>query len=265
LKWDRALVNQTAIVTGASSGIGRATALAFAQAGVHVALAARNEAGLNAVAREIEALGRKTLVIPTDVTSQDQVNQMVQETAAAWGHVDILVANAGILVRKRVVDLEISDIERVMATNFYGVLYAIKAVLPSMLERRQGHLVLVSSIDGTKGVPPEGAYVATKFALSGFGEVLRQELHGTGVTVSTIFPGRVATAMIDTFKVPWISAPLSSESVAKSIVRATRHRQPEVIIPSSARLFLFINTLSPRLGDWLVRFLHLGGWDSESE
>ena len=255
----KALQNKVAIVTGASSGIGRATALALAQSGARVVLAARNEKALSEVAQEIRALGEEALVVPTDVTQQDQVEQLVKETVAHWQHVDILVVSAGDYVRCPVPELNVEIVRRSMAVKFYGGLYAVLAVLPHMLASQSGHLVLVTSLDGRKGLPLDAPYVAAKFALTGLGDVLRQELCEEGIYTSIVTPGRVDTPMIANLDVPAISAKISPEAVARSIVRAIRRRQPVVTIPFGARLLHIVDTLSPRLGDWVVRILHLEG------
>ncbi len=260
---DKRLLDSVAIVTGASSGIGRATALALARQGAHVALAARNSSALQQVAEAIRLLGPEALPVPTDVTHQDQVEHLVAETLARWGRVDILVANGGVYLRRPIRQLTVADLERAMAVNFYGAVYAVLAVLPHMLAQRRGHIVLMSSMDGKKAIPPDGPYVASKFALSGFGDILRQELHGSGVYATTVFPGRVDTPMIAHLRVPWISRKVPAEAVAAAVVRAIERRQPEVIIPFQARALIYINTLSPRLGDWFVRLLHLAGWETQ--
>lgn len=259
----KTLLDKVALVTGASSGIGRATALALASEGARVALAARNATALQEVAQAIQAQGREVLAVPTDVTHQDQVERLVAETLARWERVDILMANAGAYVRCPIADLTVAEVERSMAVNFYGALYAVLAVLPHMLNRKSGHLVLVSSMNGKKGLPPDAPYVAAKFALTGLGEVLRQELNNSGVHVTTVFPGRVDTPMIAFLKVPWISAKIAPEVVARAIVRAIHRRQPEVIVPRRARALVYLNTLSPRLGDLAVRLFHLEGWENE--
>ncbi|MCX7682217.1 MAG: SDR family oxidoreductase [Anaerolineae bacterium] len=257
------LTGRIALVTGASSGIGRATAVALARAGADVALAARREPLLEEVAEDIRALGRGALVIPTDVTSPSAVSQLIARVLAHWGRLDILVACAGQYIRSPIRELTPEVLQQSLAVNFYGSVYPVLEALPHMLSRGAGHIVLVTSMDGKKGLPPDAPYVAAKFALSGFGEVLRQELHGTGVGVTVVFPGRVDTPLIADLEVPRISAKIPPEAVARAIVRAIRRRQAEVIVPFQARLLLLVNFVSPRLGDWAVRFFRLEGWAKE--
>ncbi len=252
-------------MTGASSGIGRATALALVGEGARVALASRSATKLEEVVREVQVQGGESLVVPTDVTRQDEAEYLVQETLARWERVDILVANAGEYVRSPVSELTVAELERSMAVNYYGSVYPTLAVLPEMLAQGSGHLVFVTSVDGKKGIPPDAPYVSAKFALSGFAEVLRQELHGTGVHATTVFPGRVDTPMVETLRFPWLSPKIPAEAVAQAIVRGIVHRSPEVIIPLRARLFLYANTFSPRLGDWIVRMSRLEGWEMDRE
>ncbi len=259
----RDLQGKIAIVTGASSGIGRVTALALAKAGVNLALAARREELLREVSQEIEAIGQKALVVPTDVTKQDQVHRLVEETLSRWGQIDILIVNAGQYVRAPVRALSVEDLQHSMSINFYGGVHSVLSVLPHLLARGSGHIVLMATLDAKKGLPLDAPYVAAKFALSGFGEVMRQELHDTGVEVSTIYPGRVDTPLIDNLKVPLISAKINPEAVAKATLRAIRRRRPEMIVPKYAGLIHYINVLSPRLGDWAVRVFRLEGWETE--
>lgn len=255
------LVDAVAVVTGASSGIGRATALVLAEKGAHVSLGARTESALRELADEIRRRGREALVVPTDVTDKNQVNRLIAETLARFQRVDILVANAGAYIRSPIRTLTVEEVERSMAVNFYGALHAVLAVQSHMLEQGNGHIILVSSLDGKKGLPRDAPYVAAKFALAGYGEVLRQELHDSGVHVTTVFPGRVDTPLIDTLEVPRVSAKIPVEAVARSIVAAVRQPKPEVIMPIQGRALHLVNALSPRLGDWLVRLFHLQGWE----
>ncbi|OGO63483.1 MAG: hypothetical protein A2Z45_04660 [Chloroflexi bacterium RBG_19FT_COMBO_55_16] len=255
------LLDKVAIVTGASAGIGRATALALAECGADVVLAARNVVALQETALQIEGLGRKALVVPTDVTQQVQVEGLVNQTMAEWGCVDILVANAGQYIRSACADLSMPILIESMAVNFYGQVYSVLAVLPNMLAKRSGHIVLVSTMDAQTPIPPDAPYVAAKSALRGFGEVLRQELYNTGVNISMIYPGRVDTAMIDHLKFHWISAKISPEYVARAIVKAIRYRKSRVMIPPQTMILYYLTVFTPKLADLAARVFRLEGWE----
>jgi NADP-dependent 3-hydroxy acid dehydrogenase YdfG len=257
----KSLVNRVALVTGASSGIGRATALALAREGARVALSSRNAGALEQVARRICLRGGQAMVVPADVTDRQQVERMVSAVLDRWGHIDILFANAGQYIRSPIRQLTVQDMERSMAINFYGALYSVLAVLPHMLAQRRGHIVLMSTFDAKKGLPHDAPYVAAKSALAGFGEVLRQELHGSGVHVTVVFPGRVDTPLIANLRVPWMSAKIPAESVARAIVHAIYRPRPEVIVPRLTLGLLYVNTISPALGDLIARMFHLEGWE----
>jgi len=252
--------DKVALVTGASSGIGRCTALELANRGARVALAARREDALRKLAEEIKRQGSNALVLPTDVTQREQVEHMVQQVYAQWGRIDILVSNAGEYIQAPILELEPSDIQRSFDINFFGGVYCIKAVLPYMLSQKSGHIVCVTSMDGKIGLPPDAPYVSAKFALTGFCEVLRQEMHGRGIFVSNILPGRVDTAMIDHLRFSWISSKISPETVALSIVSAISKRKPIVIVPPLAQFLYYINVFAPLLSDKLSRYLRLEGW-----
>jgi len=253
--------NSVAIVTGASSGIGRATAIALANHGARVALVARRQALLEKVAGEIKALNNEAFVIPTDVKDRKQVELMVNTVLSHWGQIDILVSNAGDYIRAPIINLNVQDIQRSMDINFYGGIYAILAVLPHMRERKSGYIVVVTSMDGKVGLPPDAPYVAAKFALTGFIDVLRQELYGSGIYVSNVLPGRVDTEMIEKLKVPWISAKISPDVVAASIVKAIHKRTPIVMIPTRAAMLFYVSVFAPSLSDMLIRFFRLEGWE----
>ena len=254
-------LKKVAIVTGASSGIGRCTALELAKRGAFVALASRNEDALVELADEIKRLGQNPIVLPTDVTQRDQVDRMVQEVLFQWGRIDILVSNAGEYIRVPILNLDPADIQRSFDVNFFGGIYCIKAVLPSMLEQNSGHIVCVTSMDGKIGLPPDAPYVSAKFALTGFCEVLRQEVRDRGISVANVLPGRVDTRMIEHLQFLWISPKISAEKVALSIVDAITKRKPVVILPFGAKLLYYINVFLPLLSDKLIRYLRLEGWN----
>ena len=252
--------DSVAVVTGASSGIGRATAIALADRGVRVVLAARRSGLLSDLEAEIRRRGGEACSRTTDVSSRDQVEALVAETLERFGKIDLAVAGAGLYVRGPAPKVRTEDFENAMAVNFYGVIHLMYAVLPHMLARRSGHLVAISSVDGKKGLPLDAPYVSSKFAVTGFMDVLRQELRGTGVHATTILPGRVDTPMIDDLAVPWISAKISSERVARTVVRSVRRGRAEVIVPwLGPKTLVVMNAFAPAAADWLVRFFRLEG------
>jgi len=254
------LKGKTAIITGASSGIGRATALQMAREGMNLVLASRNGKALEAVSREVETMGSRAFACPTDITSEVQVASLVDETVRRFGRIDVIVCNAGQLLRREAARLRMPEIRQIMDVNFFGTLNLVYAVLPTMLERRSGHVVVVSSIDGKKGLPCDTAYVASKFALNGFMDVLRQELRGSGVHACTILPGRVDTPMIGNLQVPFGSRKITVDRVARAIVRGIKRNHAEVIVPYLGPKFLVVaSSFSARFGDWLVRLFKLEG------
>ncbi len=253
--------DQTAIVTGASSGIGRALALALAREGARLALASRRGEALEALAEEIRLGGGQAAALPTDVTRPEQVDCLIEETLRLWGGIDLLVANAGVYLRAPIREARPEHFERSLAVNFYGALYPVLAALPHMRRRGRGHIVLVSSMDAKKGLPPDAPYVAAKCALSGFGDVLRQELRGTGLRSTLVFPGRVDTPMLAGLRVPAVSAKASPEALAQAVLRGVRRSRAEVTFPAYNRSLFYLQAFSPRLADLAVRLLHLQGWE----
>jgi short-subunit dehydrogenase len=252
--------NLVALVTGASSGIGRATSLRLASRGVRVALVARREQALREVAERIASSGGAARIFPLDVTDRDRMRATVSAVRSEMGSIDILVVNAGSYVRGAAAGLERADFERSMRINFYGALDIVYEVLPYMLARRRGHVVAVTTVDAKKGLPFDAPYVAAKAALTGFMDVLRQELRGTGVDATTILPGRVDTPMIDFLSVPLISAKISPEIVAKVLLRAIERRKSEVVVPwAGPKALIVAAALSSALGDLIVRTLGLEG------
>ena len=252
--------NKVAIVTGASTGIGWAVALALAEEGACVALAARRETNLLELAEQIEKSGGKALALRTDVTQREQVEAMVQQVIAQWGRVDILISNAGEYIRGPIVELDPAALQRSLNVNYFGGVYCIKAVLPHMIAQRGGHIAAVTSMDGKIGLPPDAPYVSAKFALTGFLEVLRQEVREHGIAVTNVMPGRVDTVMIEHLKFSWVSPKISPEAVARATLDGIRKQKPIVIIPPQAKLLYYINVFAPSLSDRLSRFFRLEGW-----
>ncbi len=249
------------LITGASRGIGAATARAFARRGVRLLLTARNAERLEAVARELRERTQSPVhTLTADLAQRDAVQDLAQRALQVWNRVDVLVANAGVYVQVPVAETTLAHFDQAFAVNFYAAAGLVLALLPHMRSRGRGHIVLVTSMDAKKGIPPDGPYVAAKAALSAWGDVLRQELHGTGIGVSIVFPGRVDTDMVAHLRVPWISAKMPPETVARAIVRAVLRNRAEVIVPWHARLLWWLQVFAPTMADRVVRWLHLSGW-----
>jgi short-subunit dehydrogenase len=254
------LNNRVAIITGASSGIGKATAYGLSQKGCNVVLSARNHEKLLEIEKDLSHLRTGVISISADITDVTSVERLIAKTLEHFARIDFLVCNAGEYLRCPVTKLTLSQIRQVINVNFYGTLNCIFGVLPHMLQRGKGQIVIVSSMDAKKGIPPDAAYVASKAALSGLADVMRQELKEIGIFVSTIFPGRVDTPMIAEISVPWISAKIKPEKVARAIIKALERKNAEIIVPClGPKLLVAANTISPRFGDWLVKIFRLRG------
>jgi NADP-dependent 3-hydroxy acid dehydrogenase YdfG len=249
----------TALVTGASRGIGRALALALAGAGADVALAARSVEGLERVAEEVRATGRRALVVPADVTDREQAERIVRTATGAWGRVDVVVANAGHYLRRPATGLTAGDVRASLEVNFFGCLHPILAALPQLLEGGRGHIVLLSSLDGRRALPGDGPYAIAKAAQASLAQVLRQELRPHGIGVTGVFPGRIDTEMIEGMRLPRISKPASPERLARAVVRAVERDRPEVVVPRFNRALLWADLASPRLTEWAIGRLRLSG------
>lgn len=193
-----ALEGRTAIVTGASSGIGRATAMALASAGAAVAVAARRAERLDGLVRDIEAAGGRALAVPTDVASRASVEALARRTLEAWGRIDVLVNNAGVMLLSRLEEGRVDDWERMVDVNVKGVLFGVAAVLPAMIEQGGGHVVNIGSVAGRRPFPGGIVYSATKFALRSLSWGMTLELSASHkIRVTDVQPGVVDTELPD--------------------------------------------------------------------
>jgi 3-oxoacyl-[acyl-carrier protein] reductase len=206
-----------AIVTGASRGIGRATAMALARRGVSVALAARSPEALAAVESEILDIGGRATSIRVDVSDESAVRAMVEKCARELGPVDLLVNNAGTLERGPVVEMEAEAWDRVLDVNLKGAFLCTRAVLPSMIDRGRGRIVNVSSISGKLGTPLLAAYCASKWGLLGFTLASAEELKPKGIQLFSVCPGSVNTEMLQR-GLPGAKPDMEPEDVASVIV-----------------------------------------------
>jgi NAD(P)-dependent dehydrogenase (short-subunit alcohol dehydrogenase family) len=251
--------DKVVIVTGASSGIGREAALALARLQAKVVLAARNGEKLAAVKDEIGRQGGQAMAIRTDVSSFADTQRLAKETVAQWGKIDILIANAGEYIQDVSREIDLRSFERSMALNFMGTLHAVKSVLGEMKRGGKGHIVILNSLDAKKGIIDDGPYVAAKSALDGFGDVLRQELRASGIRVTSIYPARVDTPMMENLTVPWISPKIPPEKVVRAMLRGIKRNRAAVSVPAVYRLLGPLNCLFPRFLDRAYRILKIEG------
>lgn len=251
--------NKVVIITGASSGIGAATARAFSAAGARVVLAARDEARLREVA---SGMAGETQVVPTDMSQRAAAEALVQRTVAAWGRIDLVVNNAGVGLAAPIAILAEADLAAAMQVNVYGPLALTQAALP-FLRRTGGQIMFVSSVVGLRALPYLGGYAATKAALDRLVESLRMELHGSGVAVTLVRPGTTSTGFSSRrlgngrerrrFK----SKGVPPEQVAQRMVHAAERRPRVAYVKFGDRLNTVFSMLAPRLTDRLL------GWSFE--
>ena len=254
---DETLRDKVAVVTGASSGIGEATARALAGRSATVVLAARAEEKLRFLEREIVAGGGRVLVAKTDVADRASVGAMVERTVEEFGPLDILVNNAGLGLSGRIEDLRAEDLRYLFEVNLIGPLHCVQAALPYM--RQGGRIINVSSVVGKRAIPKVGGYCATKFALNALSDALRVELSDRGVTVTSVYPGTTRTAFRENSrrtkseKRGWRPRGVRPERVAEKIAVAAEKGGRDVYITLPDRLFVAGATLLPSLTDRVFR------------
>jgi short-subunit dehydrogenase len=248
-----------AVVTGASSGVGRAVAIALAQRGAAVALVARRRAELEQVASEIRSRGGRAEVLECDVSDSAAVARAAAEARQRLGPIDILVNSAGLGIWRPFAATSDADHRAMMAVNYWGTFQWIRALLPEMRERRRGAIVNVAAGSGKFALSITSGYSASKFAVAGLSESLRRELLGSGVTVGAVFPGSVKTAFwndanIDRAELPPLvrfSPKLSPAAVARQVVWMVRLGLAERTLPLFVAFTARLNALWARLGDLL--------------
>ncbi|NDJ16198.1 SDR family NAD(P)-dependent oxidoreductase [Myxacorys almedinensis] len=254
----------TVLITGASQGIGRETALLFARHGYNVVLAARNAERLEALAQELATFEHAAIAVPTDVRDPEQVNQLVERAIAAYGSVDVLVNNAGIYTSGPTEQYSLDDWHLILDTNLWGYIHTIHALLPHFIRQGSGMIVNLSSIGGRVPTPYLVPYATSKFAVTGLTKSLESELAPKGITVCGIYPSLIKSNFMEralfqgtdeedkqarrqqleqVLAMPVIEKPTD---VAEAIWDAVQHKRTEVLV-GSAKLSLFSNRLFPGL------------------
>ena len=244
--------NKVVLITGASSGIGKQTAIEFAKLGSSIILVARRKNKLEQVENELKQFNVNTLVCVCDVSKKDQVEELSKIVLQKFDSIDILVNNAGFAIYGSVSDLSIDEIESQMETNYFGMIYCVKNFLPLMLKKKSGHIVNVASVGASFSVPGVSSYCATKFAMLGFSEGLKHELYGTGVGLTVVSPIMVRTPLFEhpsftNFSKFSTGVSLSSETVAKTIIKASNSSRLEIVVPSVARAVIWFKQTFPFL------------------
>jgi short-subunit dehydrogenase len=254
---------KTVVITGASSGIGKALALRLADEGAWLTLAARNAQRLEALVMECEQRGGKAIAIPTDVADEPQCRTLIQRTKETYEHIAMVINNAGMDVVSKLEDLpDLHLFKQVMDVNFYGTVYCTYYALP-YLKETSGRIVNISSLGGVLAVPYNTSYVASKFAVNGFSDSLRMELKKTGVSVTTICPYWVVTEFHERFldkdgqpkgssgRAIYTEKTMTADECAQIILKAARRRKRQVLMRPGS-LSLWLKLLAPGLADRLI-------------
>ncbi len=260
---DSSFRENVCIITGASAGIGREMALQLAEQGASLVLAARNHQRLEEVAHACRQLGGEAIVVPVDVSVEADCKKLVEATLAHFGRIDTLVNNAGISMFARFDEVEdMKPLERIMAVNFFGSMYCTHYALPH-LKQTKGRIVGLSSLTGKNGVPTRTAYAASKHAMAGFFDSLRIELQDSGVSVTMIYPGFVATEVrqrafgADGKPIGKSTARedkvMTAEECARLIIRAAGQRRRELVMTARARIGMWLKLFAPGLVDRMAR------------
>ena len=259
---------KSVIVTGASSGIGRALALRLADEGAWLALAARDTQRLGSLLEECQERGNRVIAIPTDVADESRCSALIRCTQEAYGRIDTLVNNAGIDVVSKLEDLpDLRLFKQVVDVNFYGTVHCSYHALPYLKETR-GRIVNISSLGGMLAIPYNTSYVASKFAIVGFSDSLRMEVEQAGVSVTVICPSLVVTEFHERYldqrgqpkgpagRAIYTERTMTADRCAQIVLRAARRRKRQVVMRPGP-LALWLKLIAPGLVDRLIisRFL----------
>jgi len=261
--------DQVVVVTGASSGIGRAAALAFAKEGAKTVLLSRSREKLDAVAKEIRALGQDVFVAPADVASKEEVDAAIAEALEHYGRIDVLFNNAG---KSNVGPTDapgfVDGVREMFDIDYLGTVRVTQAVVPAMRRQGSGRILNMSSVMGRKAFAKFGGYASVMHAIIGYTDALRQELRGAGIEVSVILPSLTQTPLLSSVQPEDMPppfrrlTPIHVDQVAEAALNGLARRKARIEVPWQPRLLMLAQAVSPRLGDLFVKVLQtrIFGW-----
>lgn len=262
MKSKKRFKDKVVLITGASSGIGKASAIEFAKVGAKTVLVSRSKEKLEKVADEIRKFNPEVLVLPTDVSSRIQTKETIEKVISKYGRIDVLFNNAGNSEVGLIEEDDFTDkVRSMMEVDFFGTIYFTKEVLPIMKKQGYGHIMNMSSVVGRKAFPHFGAYSSVMHAITGFNASLRQELRGTGISVSIIHPALTQTPLLEHVKPEDMPppfrrfTPIPVEKVAKAVLDGIYKNSARIIVPFQPKMMLFADAISPKIGDLIVRLL----------
>jgi short-subunit dehydrogenase len=255
--------NKTIWITGASSGIGEASAYQFAKEKANLILTATREDKLKEVQQKCISLGAQCKVLPYDLSDLENIDELTDKAISAFGNIDIAFLNAGISQRSKTLDTSFTVDEKIMAVNFFAPVKITKRLLPKMIENGGGTIAVTSSISGKFGFPLRSAYASSKFAVYGFFETVHAEYYNDNIRVVMVCPGRIKTnisynaleadgtkhAKMDSGQ----QGGMSAQKAAIKIVRAINNRKPEVLVGGKELVMVYIKRFFPALARKLVR------------
>lgn len=249
---------RAAVVTGASSGIGRLVALRLGREGARLGLVARRGDELERLAAEVRGAGGEAIALPCDVADREAVFAAAARAQKELGDVDLLVNNAGYGHHRSFLEWDVDDIERLMRVNYLGTVYWTKALLPAMVERRRGWLLFVASVAGKLAVPDESAYCASKFAMVGLAESISYEVEKDGVHVLTVCPGSIRTEFFDDEAMRRMSATsrrmmVEPEPLVDAMFDALKRGKHELTYPRGIASGYVVRALAPALMRFSVK------------
>lgn len=243
--------NAVVVITGASSGIGRATALELARQGANLVLVARREAALHGLAEECERLGGKALPVPTDVAIEDHVNAVARKTINHYGKIDVWINNAAVTVAGHFEEIPMEDVRRVLEINLFGYIHGARAVIPHFKQNGKGILINVSSMVAAAGEPYFIPYAISKFAIRGLGLSLNQELVNENINVCTVLPGVIDTPLYNqsaNYMGKAVKPPgkaMAAEEVTDAIIGLIEKPQPELFVGAKGKMLAAMRKIAP--------------------